>query len=86
MVNPNHHPDETGKGPFPVLILHGPFQSSGSFITSEEHSLAFWLSECSYQVILGNTCAVFMGHKHFSCSDPCFWGKTTSFLCLTPFQ
>lgn len=48
-------------GGFPVLILHGTyyhlkhgiihsyfaglFQSSGSFITSEERSLAFWLSE-----------------------------------------
>jgi len=87
VVNPHHHPDETGKGPFPVLILHGLFQSSGSFITSEERSLAFWLSERGYQVILGNTRAVFnMGHKHFSRSDPRFWGKTTSFLCLTPFQ
>ena len=84
VVNPHHQPDETGRGPFPVLILHGLFQSSGSFITSEERSLAFWLSERGYQVFLGNTRAVFeMGHKHFSRSDPRFWGKTTSHLCVT---
>lgn len=85
MVNPHHQPDEeTGRGPFPVLILHGLFQSSGSFITSEERSLAFWLSERGYQVFLGNTRAVFeMGHKLFSRSDPRFWGNTTSYLCVT---
>jgi lysosomal acid lipase/cholesteryl ester hydrolase len=87
VVNPRHQPDETGKGPFPVLILHGLFQSSGSFITSEERSLAFWLSERGYQVFLGNTRAVFnMGHKYLKRSDPRFWGKTTSSLCLTQFQ
>ncbi|CEQ42651.1 SPOSA6832_04487 [Sporobolomyces salmonicolor] len=34
-----------GRGGFPVLIQHGLFQSCGSFITSEERSLAFWLAE-----------------------------------------
>lgn len=34
-----------GRGGFPVLIMHGLFQSSGSFITSEERSLAFWLAK-----------------------------------------
>lgn len=34
-----------GRGGFPVLIQHGLFQSSGSFVTSEERSLAFWLAE-----------------------------------------
>jgi lysosomal acid lipase/cholesteryl ester hydrolase len=87
VVNPHHQPDETGTGPFPILILHGLFQSSGSFITSEERSLAFWLSERGYQVFLGNTRAVFqMGHKHFSRSDPRFWGKTTSCLRVSRFQ
>ncbi|CAG8769514.1 15351_t:CDS:2, partial [Acaulospora colombiana] len=38
-------PKSDGRGGFPVLILHGLFQSSGSFVTSEERSLAFWLSE-----------------------------------------
>ena len=34
-----------GRRGFPVLIQHGLFQSCGSFITSEERSLAFWLAE-----------------------------------------
>lgn len=36
---------EDGRRGFPVLIQHGLFQSCGSFITSEERSLAFWLAE-----------------------------------------
>jgi lysosomal acid lipase/cholesteryl ester hydrolase len=32
-------------GGFPVLIMHGLFQTSGSFVTSEERSLAFWLAD-----------------------------------------
>lgn len=43
-----HKPEihrKDGKGGFPVLIQHGLFQSAGSFITSEERSLAFWLAE-----------------------------------------
>ena len=43
-----------GRGGFPVIIQHGLFQSSGSFVTSEERSLAFWLAEKGgYQVYLG---------------------------------
>ena len=34
-----------GRGGYPVLIQHGLFQSCGSFITSEERSLAFWLAK-----------------------------------------
>lgn len=34
-----------GRKGYPVLIQHGLFQSCGSFITSEERSLAFWLAE-----------------------------------------
>jgi lysosomal acid lipase/cholesteryl ester hydrolase len=45
--NPKIHSD--GRGGFPVLIMHGLFQSAGSFITSEERSLAFWLAqECVF--------------------------------------
>lgn len=64
-----------GKGGYPVLIMHGLFQSSGSFVTSEERSLAFWLAKYGgYQVFLGNNRGVFdMGHKHYSRSDPRFW-------------
>lgn len=32
-------------GPNPLIPILGLFQSSGSFVTSEERSLAFWLSE-----------------------------------------
>lgn len=55
--------------------MHGLFQSSGSFVTSEERSLAFWLARHGgYQVFLGNNRGVFdMGHKHLSRSDPRFW-------------
>jgi hypothetical protein len=43
-----------GRGGYPVVIQHGLFQSSGSFVTSEERSLAFWLAEQGgYQVYLG---------------------------------
>lgn len=64
-----------GRGGYPVLIMHGLFQSSGSFVTSEERSLAFWLARHGgYQVYLGNARGVFdMGHKRLSRSDPRFW-------------
>lgn len=34
-----------GRGGWPVIIQHGLFQTAGSFVTSEERSLAFWLAE-----------------------------------------
>lgn len=75
VINHRHRPGPDGRGGFPVLILHGLFQSSGSFITSEERSLAFWLSDQGYQVFLGNTRGVFgMGHRRISRKDPRFWG------------
>ena len=65
-----------GKAGFPVLIMHGLFQSCGSFVTSEERSLAFWLAERGYQVFLGNNRGVFdSGHVRLSRSDPRFWGE-----------
>ena len=70
-----HEKHSDGKGGFPVLIMHGLFQSSGSFVTSEERSLAFWLArQGGYQVFLGNNRGVFdMGHRNFKRSDPRFW-------------
>lgn len=83
VINPRHRPGQDGKGGFPILILHGLFQSSGSFITSEERSLAFWLSERGYQVFLGNNRAVFgMGHRYLSRKDPRFWDWTIRELAM----
>ncbi|PLW14687.1 hypothetical protein PCANC_18350 [Puccinia coronata f. sp. avenae] len=73
-----------GKGGYPVLIQHGLFQSSGSFITSEERSLAFWLAEHGgYQVYLGNNRGIFnMGHRKLKRSDPRFWDYNIKELAL----
>ncbi|GAA5896838.1 hypothetical protein JCM6882_005047 [Rhodosporidiobolus microsporus] len=73
-----------GRGGFPVLIQHGLFQSCGSFITSEERSLAFWLAEHGdYQVYLGNNRGVFnMGHSWLKRSDPRFWDYNIKELAL----
>jgi len=75
------------QAPYPVLILHGLFQSSGAFITSEERSLAFWLTvHGGYQVYLGNTRGVFQaGHKVYSRNDPRFWNWTTRELAQYDF-
>jgi lysosomal acid lipase/cholesteryl ester hydrolase len=74
--------------------MHGLFQSSGSFITSEERSLAFWLASrrqqdpagqggFEYEVWLGNTRGVFgMGHKRFGRGDPRFWDWTIRELAM----
>ncbi|SPO31699.1 related to YEH1 - steryl ester hydrolase [Ustilago trichophora] len=70
-----HKKHSDGRAGFPVLIMHGLFQSSGSFVTSEERSLAFWLARHGgYQVFLGNNRGVFdMGHRTYKRSDPRFW-------------
>ncbi|KAI5475682.1 ab-hydrolase associated lipase [Pseudohyphozyma bogoriensis] len=79
---PKVHSD--GRKGFPVLIQHGLFQSCGSFITSEERSLAFWLAEQGdYQVYLGNNRGVFdMGHVALSRNDPRFWDYNIKELAL----
>ncbi|BEI82820.1 hypothetical protein CcaverHIS002_0306880 [Cutaneotrichosporon cavernicola] len=84
VIDPEARPHADGRGGFPVLILHGLFQSSGSFVTSEERSLAFWLAKKKgYQVYLGNTRGVFdMGHHSYSRSDPRFWDWTIRDLAM----
>ncbi|KAG8957210.1 hypothetical protein FRC03_010370 [Tulasnella sp. 419] len=83
VINPNHKVDENGRGPFPILITHGLFQSSGCFITSEERSLAFWLSAQGYQVFMGNNRGVFdMGHREYDQTDPRFWDWTIREIAL----
>lgn len=70
-----HERHSDGRGGYPVLIMHGLFQSSGSFVTSEDRSLAFWLARHGgYQVFLGNNRGVFdMGHRTLKRNDPRFW-------------
>lgn len=72
-LEPNEQLSAIGAG-FPILIMHGLFQSSGSFITSEEHSLAFWFARRGYDVYMGNNRGVFdMGHRCYSRYSPAFW-------------
>ncbi|ODN74232.1 hypothetical protein L202_07677 [Cryptococcus amylolentus CBS 6039] len=84
VIDPDAQTHSDGRGGFPVLVLHGLFQSSGSFVTSEDRSLAFWLArEGKYQVYLGNTRGVFdMGHRNFSRNDPRFWDWTIRELAM----
>ncbi|KAK8844816.1 hypothetical protein IAR55_006666 [Kwoniella newhampshirensis] len=84
VIDPDAQPHSDGRGGFPVLVLHGLFQSSGSFVTSEDRSLAFWLAKNGgYQVYLGNTRGVFdMGHRNFSRNDPRFWDWTIRELAM----
>ncbi|KAK4686553.1 lysosomal acid lipase/cholesteryl ester hydrolase, partial [Tremellales sp. Uapishka_1] len=84
VIDPEALPHTDGRGGFPVLVLHGLFQSSGSFITSEERSLAFWLAKTGgYQVYLGNTRGLFgMGHRNFKRGDPRFWDWTIRELAM----
>lgn len=72
-LHPEPELQKIGNG-YPILIMHGLFQSSGSFITSEERSIAFWLAQRGYDVYLGNNRAVFdMGHRKYSRYSPAFW-------------
>ncbi|CDZ98439.1 Triglyceride lipase-cholesterol esterase [Phaffia rhodozyma] len=83
VVPPNPIARSDGRGGYPILLMHGLFQSSGSFITSEERSLAFWLAKQGYQVFLGNTRGVFgMGHKTYSRGEARFWDWTIRELAL----
>ncbi|EIW73046.1 hypothetical protein TREMEDRAFT_42161 [Tremella mesenterica DSM 1558] len=84
VIDPDAQPHSDGRGGFPVLVLHGLFQSSGSFVTSEDRSLAFWLArQGGYQVYLGNTRGIFdMGHRTFSRNDPRFWDWTIRELAM----
>lgn len=84
VIDPDAVTHADGRGGFPVLILHGLFQSSGSFVTSEDRSLAFWLAkQGGYQVYLGNNRGIFdMGHKNFGRNDPRFWDWTIRELAM----
>lgn len=81
-LHPDHELSRIGKG-YPILIMHGLFQSSGSFITSEERSIAFWFAQRGFQVYMGNNRGVFdMGHRQFSRYDPKFWDFDVTDLAM----
>lgn len=46
--------DLTEKGKYPILMLHGLLQSSGSFASSGRKSLAYFLHQSGFDVWLGN--------------------------------
>lgn len=72
-LNKDESIPDIGRG-YPILIMHGLFQSSGSFITSEDRSLAFWFAQRGYDVYMGNNRAIFdMGHRTYTRYSPHFW-------------
>ncbi|KAI3482036.1 hypothetical protein L1887_55351 [Cichorium endivia] len=69
-----HLKHSDGRGGFPVLIMHGLFQSSGSFVTSEERSLAFWLARHGGYQETGYDRIAYIGHSQ---------GNGTMFISLS---
>lgn len=65
---------ETAERRYPVLMLHGLMQSSASFCTSGEHSLAFFLVKNGYDVWLGNNrCGFKPSHAHLKSRNLGMW-------------
>jgi len=59
---------------YPVLLLHGLLQASGTFCVNDDSSLAFYLCKSGYDVWMGNNRAYFKPeHKTLKPSDPKFW-------------
>ncbi|PWW79391.1 alpha/beta-hydrolase [Tuber magnatum] len=59
---------------YPVLLMHGLLQSSGSFCVNDEDSLAFYLCKAGYDVWLGNNrCGFKPKHTVLHYSDPRMW-------------
>jgi predicted alpha/beta hydrolase len=59
---------------YPVLLLHGLLQASGTFCVNDESSLAFYLCKSGYDVWMGNNRGYFKPeHKTLKPSDPKFW-------------
>ena len=59
---------------YPVLLLHGLLQSSGTFCVNDDSSLAFFLCKSGYDVWLGNNRGYFKP-EHTSLKPPShiFW-------------
>jgi Partial alpha/beta-hydrolase lipase region len=61
-------------GKYPVLLLHGLLQSSGTFCVNDESSLAFFLCKSGYDVWLGNNRGYFdPEHIELKPSSHKFW-------------
>lgn len=59
---------------YPVLLIHGLLQSSGTYCTNDDDSLAFFLCKSGYDVWLGNNrCGLHPEHTSLSTSDPRMW-------------
>ncbi|KAG5976207.1 hypothetical protein E4U55_007435 [Claviceps digitariae] len=70
-------PDMQKKPKFPVLLIHGLFQSSGTFCCNDDESLAFWLCKSGFDVWLGNNrCGFNPNHESLKYSDPRMWSWT----------
>lgn len=65
---------ETSTRKYPVLLIHGLLQSSGTYCTNDDDSLAFHLCKSGYDVWLGNNrCGLHPEHTTLSPSDPRMW-------------
>lgn len=66
--------DPSKKRKFPVLLMHGLLQSSGSYCTNDDDSLAFYLCKSGYDVWLGNNrCGFKPKHVLLDYNDPRMW-------------
>ena len=70
----DHARRRRGKRRYPVLMMHGLLQCSGSYCTNDDKSLAFFLAKSGYDVWLGNNrCGLKPEHKLLKYGDPRFW-------------
>ena len=62
------------KPKFPVLLIHGLLQSSGSYCVNDDDSLAFYLCKAGFDVWLGNNrCGFTPKHATLAYEDPRLW-------------
>ncbi|MCJ1308760.1 hypothetical protein MMC25_002414 [Agyrium rufum] len=59
---------------YPILLVHGLLQSSGSYCVNDDGSLAFYLCKSGYDVWLGNNrCGFDPEHSLLKYTDPRMW-------------
>ncbi|KAL2885902.1 Sterol esterase 2 [Ceratocystis lukuohia] len=88
VFDPRHHKGMTANGgnrsgnatspkrgeKYPVLLVHGLLQSSGTFCVNDDRSLAFSLAKTGYDVWLGNNrCGFHPRHVALDPSDSRMW-------------